>query len=205
MAPHGHIYGSRFPFCRVNCKLLYLPLQSSSIPHNKRKPVLHRWVVTELAHRAKEGNWNYFWKVLQLQPDPGKDASHGTITAGGMQLHCSHKQSCKSEMFEQGQMSDFPCFTTLRQPFPRGRRLRASPTSWCSNAGCSNRKLAKIQITWPHPSSDAEGEHSGCPWEIFFINLDFQARLAGEFIDTLISFYFYYLFIFSFKNLSSSS
>lgn len=54
--------------------------------------------------------------------------------------------------------------------------------------------LVKMQIPWPHPSSDADGEAPGCPGELFSANLDFQARLAGGFLFTLISFYFHYLF-----------
>lgn len=79
--------------------------------------------------------------MLQPQPDPDRDVSHGTITGEGMQLHCSHKQSCKSEMFEQGHMSDFTLFHHPRAAF------------------------CKRQITFPHPSNDAEEQPpgSGCP------------------------------------------
>lgn len=177
-SPCGPIYGSGLPFCWLNCKLLYLPLQSSNISHNKGEPVPRRWVVRESAHRAKEENWNFFWKMLRPQPDPDRDASCGTMTGEGMQLHCSHKQSCKSEMFETDKRVTWLRFSTHGQPSARGRRLRASPTSGRSE---DPGRLANMQTTWPHPSSVAEGETPGCPGRTFSTNLDFHARPGGGF------------------------
>ena len=88
------------------------------------------------------------------------------------------------------------------QPFPRSTRFRASPTKGCSE--CPG-KLAKMLITWSHPLCDAEGDPPGHPWDIFFTDLDLQARPAGRFIDTLIYFCFHYLFILSSKKHSGTS
>lgn len=97
--------------------------------------------------------------MLQPQPDPAGDASLRTITGKGMQL-CSHKQSCKSEMFEEGQMFNFTLFHHPQAAFSRKHKAH----------GFSNirvlripGKLAKMQIVCPHPSSDAEGKPPECP------------------------------------------
>lgn len=89
--------------------------------------------------------------------DPAGDASHRTITGEGMQL-CSHKRSCKSEMFEQGQMSN------LVSP-PTSSLFQKAQGSWFLHIRVLRipGKLAKMHIVWPHPSSDAEGEPPGCP------------------------------------------
>lgn len=47
MAPHGPIHGPGLSFGWVDCKLLYLPLQSFSNPYNKRKPVPRGWIVRD--------------------------------------------------------------------------------------------------------------------------------------------------------------
>ena len=97
-----------FPFAESTASCFIRLFNSPTSPITKENLYIpHRWVVRKSAHRAKEENWNYFWKILQPQPDPDRDVPHGTITGGEMQLHCSQKQNCKSGMFEQGQMSDF--------------------------------------------------------------------------------------------------
>ena len=63
-----------------------------------------RRIVREMVHRAKEENPNSSWKILQLQLDPDRDGSRGIITGEEGNSIALHKQSCKRELFGQGQI-----------------------------------------------------------------------------------------------------
>lgn len=112
-----------FPFVESTASCFICHFRHSASPITKENLCLtdELW---ETVHRVKEENPNYFWKMLQPQPDPDRDASRGIITGRGRQLHCSHKQSYKRDMFGQGQMSDFTSFRHPRAGFSNVRVLR---------------------------------------------------------------------------------
>ena len=98
-----------FPFAESTASCFICLFSRSATPITKENLCLtdelwERWYVREMVHRAKEENLNSSWKILQPQLDPDRDASHGIITGGGRQLHCTHKQSCKRQFFGQGQI-----------------------------------------------------------------------------------------------------
>lgn len=130
----------------------------------------------EMLHRAKEENPSSSRKILQPQLDPDRDASHGIITGGGRQLHCTHKQSCKRELFGQGQIY------LTSPPAYRLFQCQGAPNLLESLLRCRCTQGPDPWVRLRRHLSDAPETYSLPIW-----------------ISMLIHFYFHYFLIFSLK------
>lgn len=147
MAPYGHICGSEPPSLFASSSVLHPP------PPTKENLYLsdELWESWHTGQKKKTGIT--LRKCFNLKLTQTEMSHMGQSVGEECNSIFLINKVVRVKCLGRNKWGTSPHFTTHRQAFRRGRRLRVSPTSGCSE---SPGKLAKMQIAWPHPSSDTE-------------------------------------------------